>query len=83
MIEKVMATIWSPCKKLINARKDKGLAFLLGLLNLAGVAGLEPATFHINPEIKSLEDLETWVTLDYFWVEGYQHHDPIRYPFSV
>ncbi|MBE4012910.1 thymidylate synthase, partial [Vibrio parahaemolyticus] len=28
-------------------------------------------------------DLETWVTLDDFWVEGYEHHDPIRYPFSV
>ena len=31
-------------KNLIKSRKDKGLAFLLGLLNLAGVAGLEPAT---------------------------------------
>ncbi|POB65590.1 thymidylate synthase, partial [Vibrio vulnificus] len=40
-------------------------------------------TFYINPEIKSLEDLETWVTLDDFWVEGYEHHDPIQYPFSV
>lgn len=28
---------------------------------------LKAATFHINPEIKSLEDLETWVTLDDFW----------------
>ena len=37
----------------------------------------------INPEIKSLEDLETWVTLDDFDVEGYQYHDPIKYPFSV
>ncbi|WP_417347408.1 thymidylate synthase [Ferrimonas sp.] len=37
----------------------------------------------INPDIKSLEDLETWVTLDDFQVEGYQHHDPIAYPFSV
>ena len=37
----------------------------------------------INPEIKSLEDLETWVTLDDFEVEGYQYHDPIKYPFSV
>ncbi len=37
----------------------------------------------INPEIKSLEDLETWVTLDDFTVEGYQHHEPIKYPFSV
>ncbi|GLP97202.1 thymidylate synthase [Paraferrimonas sedimenticola] len=38
---------------------------------------------HINPEIKSLQDLETWVTMDDFSVEGYQHHDPIQYPFSV
>ncbi len=38
---------------------------------------------HINPEIKSLEDLETWVTMDDFSVSGYQYHDPIAYPFSV
>lgn len=37
----------------------------------------------INPDIKSLEDLETWVTLDDFEVEGYQYHAPIKYPFSV
>jgi thymidylate synthase len=37
----------------------------------------------INPDIKSLEDLETWVTMDDFSVEGYQHHDAIAYPFSV
>ncbi|WP_283788559.1 thymidylate synthase [Bermanella sp. WJH001] len=37
----------------------------------------------INPDIKSLEDLETWVTMDDFKVEGYEHHDPIAYPFSV
>lgn len=37
----------------------------------------------INPEIKSLEDLETWVTMDDFTVEGYEHHDAIAYPFSV
>ncbi len=37
----------------------------------------------INPDIKTLEDLETWVTLDDFEVEGYQHHEPIKYPFSV
>lgn len=38
---------------------------------------------HINPEIKSLEDLETWVTLDDFAVEGYESHPAIKYPFSV
>lgn len=37
----------------------------------------------INPDIKSLEDLETWVTVDDFSVEGYQHHEAIAYPFSV
>lgn len=38
---------------------------------------------HINPDIKSLKDLETWVTLEDFEVEGYQFHEPIAYPFSV
>ncbi len=38
---------------------------------------------HINPEIKSLEDVETWVTMDDFEVTDYQHHEPITYPFSV
>lgn len=37
---------------------------------------------HINPEIKTLEDVLTWVTLDDFEVTGYEHHDPIKYPFS-
>nr|WP_314264220.1 thymidylate synthase [uncultured Moellerella sp.] len=37
----------------------------------------------INPKIISLNDLETWVTTDDFSVEGYQHHDAIKYPFTV
>ena len=37
----------------------------------------------INPNIKSLEDLETWVTMDDFELIGYEHHDPIKYPFAV
>ena len=40
-------------------------------------------TLKINPDIKSLDDLETWVTLDDFELEGYQHHPPIHYAFSV
>jgi len=43
----------------------------------------ESPQLNINPDIKSLEDLETWVTMDDFEVTGYQHHDPIAYPFSV
>lgn len=37
----------------------------------------------INPDIKSLKDLETWVTMDDFEVQGYRHHEAIQYPFSV
>lgn len=40
-------------------------------------------TLHINPEIKSLKDIETWVTMDDFSLEGYEHHPAIQYPFSV
>ena len=43
----------------------------------------DPPKLKINPEIKTLKDLETWVTMDDFEVEGYQHHEPIQYPFSV
>lgn len=44
---------------------------------------LSSPKLHINPKIKSLEDIETWVTMDDFSVTDYQHHDPIKYPFSV
>ena len=37
----------------------------------------------INPDIKTREDLETWVTMDDFKVIGYKSHEPIKYPFSV
>jgi len=37
----------------------------------------------INLDIKSLEDLETWVTMDDFKVNGYQYHESIQHPFSA
>lgn len=37
----------------------------------------------INPDIKTMEDLETWVTVDDFELSDYQHHPAINYPFSV
>ena len=43
----------------------------------------DPPKLIINPDIKSLEDLETWVTRDDFSVEGYECHEPIKYPFAV
>lgn len=40
-------------------------------------------TLKINPDIKTLDDLEQWVTLDDFELEGYEHHPAIKYAFSV
>jgi thymidylate synthase len=40
-------------------------------------------TLSINPAIKSLSDLETWVTTDDFTLSGYQYHEPIAYPFTT
>ncbi|WP_047533075.1 thymidylate synthase [Methylotenera sp. N17] len=40
-------------------------------------------TFIINPDIKTLEDVETWVTVDDFNVVDYEFHPAIKYPFSV
>lgn len=37
----------------------------------------------INPKIKTLDDVLTWVTVDDFEVVGYNHHPAIKYPFSV
>jgi thymidylate synthase len=37
----------------------------------------------INPDIKSLRDLETWVTTDDFRLVDYKHHPAIKYEFSV
>lgn len=37
----------------------------------------------INEKIKTLEDIETWVTKDDFELKNYKFHDPISYPFSV
>ncbi|MGQ8365908.1 thymidylate synthase [Glaciecola sp. 1036] len=46
----------------------------------------EPFEFpklNINPDIKSLKDIETWVSTSDFEVENYQHHESIAYPFAV
>ena len=40
-------------------------------------------TLTINPDIKTLQDIETWVTLDDFACHGYTYHPAIKYPFAV
>ncbi|KZX78398.1 hypothetical protein A3715_20110 [Oleiphilus sp. HI0009] len=45
----------------------------------------EPS-FHMTSDIKSLYDIETWMnpqSKEEFWVEGYEHHEPIHFPFAA
>jgi thymidylate synthase len=44
---------------------------------------LQTSKFIIDENINTLNDLDTWVIPDNFKVENYEHHDPIKYPFSV
>ncbi len=44
---------------------------------------LQEPTLEINPDIKTLEDVETWVTVKDFEITIPETHPPIQYPFSV
>lgn len=44
---------------------------------------LPPPRLKINPDIRTLNDLETWVTIDDFALVGYRHHPAIKYEFAV
>lgn len=44
---------------------------------------LTEPTIDINPEIKTLEDIETWVTCKDFIVTYPEFHPSIKYPFAV
>lgn len=68
--------------KIVNAHIYEDQLPLMRDVQLAREPFESPSLI-INPDIKSLKDLETWVTMDDFEVQGYQHHDPIQYPFSV
>lgn len=43
----------------------------------------ESPQLNINPNIKTLKDVLTWVTVDDFEVIDYNYHPAIKYPFSV
>lgn len=44
---------------------------------------LSPPELHINPDIMTLEDVLTWVTVDDFVLDNYVSHPAIKYPFTV
>lgn len=40
-------------------------------------------TLIMNPNIRTIEDILTWVTPDDFVMVNYKHHEPIKHPFTV
>jgi thymidylate synthase len=44
---------------------------------------LAEPTIDINPDIKTLEDIETWVSVDDFKITYPEYHPAIKYPFAV
>lgn len=44
---------------------------------------LEHPSITINPDIRTLEDVESWVTVEDFHINYPEYHPPIKYPFAV
>lgn len=68
--------------KIVNAHIYENQFELMRDVQLKRQPFPEPE-LRINPKIRSLEDIETWVTTDDFELVGYQCHEPIKYPFAV
>ena len=68
--------------KIVNAHIYEDQLELMKTVQLKRTP-MELPTLTINPDIKTLGDLETWVTMDDFELVGYEHHQAIKYPFSV
>lgn len=68
--------------KIVNAHIYENQYELMKDVQLARTPYAMPS-LKINPKIKSLEDIETWVSKDDFEVVNYQSHEAIAYPFAV
>ena len=56
---------------------------VLGNSSKAVVSSLKRSLKQVQKEIKTLEDIETWVTTKDFELINYQCHEKINFPFSV
>lgn len=68
--------------KIVNAHIYENQLELMETVQLKRAPFAQPS-LKINPDIKTLKDIETWVTTADFEVQGYECHDPIAYPFAV
>lgn len=69
--------------KLVNVHIYEDQFDLFNTVHQHRVPSEPKAKLIINPKIKTLEDVMTWVTVDDFVVEGYEHQGELKYPFSV
>jgi len=67
--------------KVVNAHIYEDQLEMMNDVQLNRTPGDLP-TLRINPKIKTLNDLETWVTVDDFELVGYNPQPAIKYPFS-
>ncbi|MGP1930211.1 MAG: thymidylate synthase [Arsenophonus sp. ET-YP4-MAG3] len=68
--------------KIVNSHIYENQLLIMRDIQLKRVPYSLPQLY-INPDIKTLKDIETWVSSNDFEVIGYQHHDAIKYPFTV
>jgi len=68
--------------KIVNAHIYENQLELMRDVQLKRKA-FTPPELWINPEIKTLDDIETWVSTDDFKANDYQFHPPIAYAFAV
>lgn len=68
--------------KIVNAHIYNNQLSLLREIQLKRAPYSLPQ-LRINPDIKTLKDIETWVSSNDFDIIGYQCHEAIKYPFTV
>lgn len=68
--------------KMVNVHLYEGQVALMRDVQMKRTP-FAPPRLEINPDIRTLDDIETWVTTDDFKVVGYEHHPAIAYPFTV
>lgn len=86
LLLRLMAQITNKNPKIANHRSINahiyGTQLDLVPVQLERTILIEP-TIDINPDIKTLEDLETWVTIKDFEINYTEYHPAIKYPFTV
>lgn len=68
--------------KIINAHIYENQISIMKNIQLKRIPFPRPK-LKINPNIKTLKDIETWVTKNDFHAINYKHHGILKYPFNI